>query len=215
MSWLLDVGVFLLSNAARGGRRVIRHAHRRHRLRQRLRGTFEVAGRVETLRALRAPLSQRPVAACRVIIEQRADDGTWLAVFDDTWAGTLELCSASGRIRLEGPTDLMVPRGDRRFGPEVAQHVWSEAPSTDLEDIRTTEYLLLPDQSAHLFGLAALPSDQRRGVVDPYRAASHTDARWSTRPLISAWPGIQLPRVLWRQPELLPPVVSGWQWRVS
>ena len=80
MQLLEDVGAFALSRAVRAGRRVVRHARRRYELHRRLRGTVGVAGAVELQRSIEAPISRSPVAACRVVVERRADDGVWSTV---------------------------------------------------------------------------------------------------------------------------------------
>jgi hypothetical protein len=201
---LEDVGAFVIARASSAGRRVALHAHRRYQLRRRLRGTVETVGAVEMQQSIEAPISRSRVAACRVVIEQRTDDGAWRTVFDEARSGALEVRGPSCRVRVHGPPDLMVPWGIRDFGAEAARRVWPAAPSMDDEDLRVTEYMLMPQQQVHLFGLAALPPVQD-DLVDPYRAAPLTEARWSTRPLISAWPRRELPGVLWRHPELLPP----------
>jgi hypothetical protein len=204
MQLVEDVGAFVLSRATRAGLRVARHARRRYQLHCRLRGTVGTAGAVELQRSIDAPISRSRVAACRIVVERRTDDGAWSTVFDEARAGALEVRGRACRVRVHGPLDLMVPWGIRDFGAEAARRVWSAAPSIDDEDLRVTEYLLLPQQQVHLFGLAELPPGLD-DLVDPYRSAPLTEARWSTRPLISAWPRSELPGLLWRHPELLPP----------
>ncbi len=204
MQLLEDVGAFLLSRATSAYGRVALHARRRYQLHRRLSGTVVTSGVVEMQRSIEAPISRARVAAWRVVVEQRIDDGAWTTAFDEARSDALEVRGPSLRIRVHGPPDLMVPWGIRNFGAEAARRVWPAAPSIDDEDLRVTEYMLLPQQQVHLFGLAELPPAQD-DLVDPYRAAPITEGRWSTRPLISAWHRGVLPRVLWRHPELLPP----------
>lgn len=206
-SWLLDLLAFGLSTAAHGGQRLARRGLRHWRLRRRLRGTRDIHGAVEILQPLLAPISRARVAACRLTVEQRLEDGTWRSIFDETQAGELLLLHEEGPVQLRGPLELVVPPTRVYAGGAVAGLIEQGLPA-DEEDLRATEYVLAAGERVFLLGL--IGSAPRRAPGSPYREPpARADHRWRGPALISRWSRRELTGMLWRRSELLPPALRG------
>jgi hypothetical protein len=210
-SLLADAALFVAAGALRVAARVADRLRRGLWLYRHLRGTDEIAGRVETLRAVRAPLSRDRVPAYRLVVELQGDDGAWTVVLDETETGAFEICHPGGRASVEGPVELILAAGMSYRGQEVLDGL-SRARRAQLgldvdeEDIRATEYLLVSGQAVHVLGLAV---EEQRPPADraPYRtppAIGRLRHPRAGRPVVSAWPRRELLRRLRERPELLP-----------
>jgi len=207
-SWLLDLVAFGLSTAAHAGQRAARQGLRHWRLHRRLRGTRDILGAVEVLRPLQAPISRAPVAACRLIVEQRLEDGTWQTIFDETQAGELLLLHEEGPVQLRGPLELVVPPTGTYPGIAVAGLIGPGVPPADEEDLRATEHQLAAGDRVYLLGLIGRAPRQAGG--SPYREPpARADHRWRGPALISRWSRRELLGMLWRGSDQLPPALRG------
>ena len=203
---LTDIGMFIATVAARAGLRLARKTRRSWQLHRRLRGTRGLTGTVESLGPLRAPLSGVAVPAYRLTVLRRLDDGSWDLYSDETRCGELAIRSDEGPVRIGGPLDLLLPPSQEAMGWALADA--GLALPGDEEDVRVLEYLLQPGQQVHLLGLCTPRS--RRNPGAPYREPpARADHRWQGRPLISHWSARELLRLLWHDPERLPPDLWG------
>lgn len=206
-SLLSDMVLFVLSTAVSHGTSLVRRSRQRWRLRRRLLGTHDDVGPVVAHQVVQAPLSDRRVAACRLVVEQRLDDGSWAVIFDEVQNGELDVVGAGGSLALEGPFDLVLPPAGEFGGASVGRLLRGQLPADD-EDIRATEYLLAVGQQVHLLGLAKPGGTPPAG--GPYRDALRTVAAgWRGRPICSAWSRRELLGLLWHDPDRLPPDLRG------
>jgi hypothetical protein len=199
---LSDALLYALSLGAHQAARAAAALRRRWALSRDLRRFPGVTGRLEVLRPVVSPLSHEEVAACRLLVEEQLDDGTWAALIDETMVGDLELIGAEGRARLTGPAHLLAPASASFGGHDVHAVFRWEQPLPGAEDLRATEHRLYSGASVHVFGLQRATS----APGGPYRSGGeltlvrHPAARLL---LISAWPASMLRKMVMRQPGLV------------
>lgn len=200
---VVDLGAYLLSRAAHLARRALGDLVRRRRMVRLLGEVPELVGAVVVTRPIVAALSGRKVAACRVVIERARDDGTWESIFDETQLGELEIRHREGCSRIEGPLLLVCAEATRYAGWEVRTLLEVELHVDDDDSLRGTEYLLLPDERVHLFGISISPAE---ASGNPYRSAPLRAHRTAEVPVvvITHWSFAELRREFRRRPELLP-----------
>jgi hypothetical protein len=202
---IVDLAAFLLSRAGHHTARAASELRRRRRLVRLLRGQPVLVGTVAALRPIVAPLSGERVAACRLIVEQARDDGTWQAVFDETQLGELELRHARGCTPIEAPVVLAC--AERRFGGLAVRELLAGArlelePRLEPDELRASELLIRDGERVHLFGIELAEI----AAASPYRTSPARAERTREVPavLITPFPLRELARELQRRPLLLP-----------
>jgi hypothetical protein len=137
------------------------------------------------------------------VIERARDDGTWESIFDETQLGELEIPHAEGCSRIEGPLLLACAKATRYAGSQVRTLLEAELQVDDDDSLRGTEYLLLPGEHVHLFGISIAPAE---ASGSPYRAAPPHARRTAEVPVvvITPWSFAELRREFRRRPEILP-----------
>jgi hypothetical protein len=199
---LSDAVLYALSLGAHQASRAAAALRRRWVLGRDLRRFPGVTGRLEVLRPVVAPLSGEEVAACRLLVEQQLDDGTWTSLIDETQVADLELLGPEGRARLAGPAHLLAPASESFRGHAVHALYGGQRALPGAEDLRATEHRLSGGAPVHVFGLRRTTS----APGGPYRSGTaltldrHPAARLL---LISVWPASMLRRMVMRQPGLV------------
>jgi hypothetical protein len=196
-----DLAIYAGSRVAHVTRRFLSQRRRRRRLLRMLAAGPELHGAIDVRTPIIAPLSGERVAACRLIVDQCLDDGTWTAVFDETQSGELGIRYAGGYRWLDGPVILVRPNGTLYSGHDTLSRTEVKLSMT-AEDLRAMEYILLAGEQTHVFGAAAA-----RWVSDgPYRTADLSPLRPESDALvISTWTRVDLLHGLHQRPDLLPP----------